>query len=101
MIGRRYWVWVWYGILALGVVGLIVALDWGRKTGWKNLDEIFRAVGTIAVSSGMILLLRRIGGGIGYILFVAALLAFVLAFVLGRRPADEGPRRYDEEDGDE
>lgn len=100
MIGRRYWVWIWYGILVLGVVGLLVALDWGRKTGWKNLDEIFRAIGTIAVSTGMILLLRGIGGGIGYVLFIAALFAFVLAFVLGRRPA-ESARRYDEEDGDE
>jgi hypothetical protein len=100
VIGRRYWIWIWYGILALGVVGLIVALDWARKTGWKNLDEILRAIGTIAVSIGMILLLEQIGGGVAYTLFIAALLAFVLAFVLGRRPEDERPGYRDEEDDD-
>jgi len=98
VIGRRYWIWIWYGILILGVVGLIVAMDWGRKSGWKNPDEILRAVGTIAVSTGMILLLKGIGGGVGYTLFSAALLAFVLAFVLGRRPEDERSAYRDEED---
>ncbi|MEO5825012.1 MAG: hypothetical protein ABIR59_03930 [Gemmatimonadales bacterium] len=88
MIGRRYWIWIWYGILALGVVGLIVAIHWGRQTRWANLDEVLRGVGTIAVSVGMLLLLNGIGGGAGQSLLLGSLIAFILAFALGReRPA--------------
>ncbi|MEZ4587892.1 MAG: hypothetical protein R2909_16060 [Gemmatimonadales bacterium] len=95
IIGLRYWIWIWYGILALGVVGLVTALYWGGRTGWRNLDEILRATGTIAVSMGMVLLLKGLGGGAGEVLLVVALFSFVMAFVLGRkiddrRPPDEG-----------
>lgn len=97
MIGRRYWVWIWYGILVIGIVGLITALYWGRRTEWKNLDEILRAVGTITVSLGMILLLYGTGGGVGQTLLVVALFSFVFAFVLGRRIED---RRSSDHAGD-
>jgi len=82
--GRRYWVWIWWGILALGVVGLVGAIHWGLQTRWKNLDEVLRGIGTIAVSAGMLLLLNSTGGGAGETLMVAAMIAFILAFAIGR-----------------
>ncbi len=82
--GRRYWVWIWWGILALGVVGLAGAIHWGIQTRWKNLDEVLRGIGTIAVSAGMLLLLNNTGGGAGETLMVAAMIAFILAFAIGR-----------------
>lgn len=91
MIGKRYWIWIWYGILALGVVGLLAALQWGRETRWRNLDEILRGVGTIAVSIGMLLLLKGTGGGAGQTLLLAALIAFILAFAIGREPPKSPP----------
>ena len=93
MIGRRYWILIWWGILALGVVGLVGAIHWGLKTKWRNLDEVLRGIGTIAVSVGMILLLNQTGGGAGQTLLLAALIAFILAFALGRekRPPDHRP----------
>lgn len=84
MIGLRWWIMIWYGILALGVVGLVMAINWGRHTRWRNVDEILRGIGTIAVSIGMLLLLYRVQGGAGYTLLLAALIAFVLAFIVGR-----------------
>jgi drug/metabolite transporter (DMT)-like permease len=73
---------------------------WGRRTGWKNLDEVVRAVGTIAVSVGMILLLQGWGGsGIGVVLLILALFCFVLAFVLGRNvDALDATRHRDPDD---
>ncbi len=91
MIGRRYWILIWYGILLLGILGLGAALHWGQRTQWRNLDEIFRAIGTILVSVGMILLLYQVGVPIGQVLLVAALVAFVLAFYLGRHPEPPSP----------
>ncbi|MBM4188093.1 MAG: hypothetical protein FJ206_12385 [Gemmatimonadetes bacterium] len=91
IIGHRYWILIWYGILAIGVLGFLTAAYWGRRTSWKNVDEILRAVGTMAVSIGMLVLLNRGGGGFGEAFLVLALFCFVLAFVLGRRGADNPP----------
>lgn len=98
MIGKRYWIVIWWGILALGVVGLVGAIHWGLKTKWRNLDEVLRGVGTIAVSAGMILLLKQTGGGAGVTLLLASLIAFILAFAIGREkkpppahPPDDSP----------
>ncbi len=98
MIGKRYWIVIWWGILALGVVGLVGAIHWGLKTKWRNLDEVLRGVGTIAVSAGMILLLKQAGGGAGVTLLLASLIAFILAFAIGREkkpppahPPDDSP----------
>ena len=99
--GYRYWVWIWYGILAIGILGLGAALYWGRRTDWKNLDEVLRAVGTISVSLGMLWLIRGLGGGVGETLLIVALFSFVLAFVLGRKIEDRRPpSESDDEDGD-
>lgn len=97
--GRQYWILIWYGILALGLLGLWAGVFWGRRTGWENLDEVLRAIGTIAVSVGMLLLLHDRGGWLGEALLVGSLLSFILALVYGRRqprrrasppPADSG-----------
>ena len=81
----RYWIWIWYGILALGVIGLVPALHWGRRTHWKNLDEVLRGLGTISTSVGMLLLLSQVVVPLAYILLGIALGSFIGAFVWGRR----------------
>ena len=101
MIGRRYWILIWYGILVIGVVGLIVAAYWGRRTRWKNADEVLRAVGTITVSAGMVLLLYGVADGAAQALLVGSLFAFVLAFILGRRQPPLPPDGEHEEDESE
>jgi hypothetical protein len=101
MIGRSYWILIWYGILAIGVMGLVASIYWGRKTRWKNVDEVLRAVGTVTVSLGMVLLLQRVTGGIGQALLVLALFSFVLAFILGRRLEPERTSSDDPDDEDE
>ena len=53
VFGRQYWIWIWYGIFLLGMLGLIASVYWGRRTHFKNREEIFRALGTILVSLGM------------------------------------------------
>lgn len=85
IIGRRWWILIWYGILLLGVVGLLAAINWGRQTKWRNTDEILRGIGTIAVSVAFLMLLKGTGGGgSAQTLLLAALIAFILAFVVGR-----------------
>lgn len=99
MIGLRYWIWIWYAILALGTVGFGTAIYWGRLTKWKNLDEILRAFGTIAVSLGMLVLLQGAARGVGQVLLVLALAAFVLAFALGRGLEKDRPGDGAEDEG--
>ena len=83
--GRRLWNLIWYGILLLGVLGLVASIHWGRRTQWKNIDETIRAIGTVLVSVGMLLLLNGVGGVVGQLLLLAALISFVCAFILGRQ----------------
>ena len=87
--GHTYWVWIWFGILALGVIGLIPAIQWGRQKGWKNQDEIARGIGTILVSTGMLLLLYGVLTVLAVPLFVVSLAGFVFAFIYGRRAEKE------------
>lgn len=93
IVGRRYWIWVWFGILALGVFGLAGAIHWGIQTRWRNLEEVLRGIGTICVSVGMLLLLYHLSWGAAEALLLAALIAFVLAFLAGRerKPPDPPP----------
>ncbi|MBL8989069.1 MAG: hypothetical protein SFV24_14215 [Gemmatimonadales bacterium] len=100
IIGHRWWILIWYGILTIGVVGLLASIYWARQTHWRNLDEILRAIGTVTVSLGMLLFLYDVAGGAAETLLLAALLAFVLAFVVGRRPdtRDRPPPPGDEAD---
>lgn len=89
--GRSFWTWVWAIILGLGSIGFIPAIQWGRGTHWKNIDEILRAVGTIFVALGMLVLLQTQYNPFGYSLLILALLCFVLAFLAGKR-AEERSR---------
>jgi predicted MFS family arabinose efflux permease len=99
--GRRFWNLIWYGILLLGVAGLLPSLYWGRRTHWKNADELLRAIGTITVSVGMLMLLNHWGGTVGQVLMVVALVCFVLAFVLGRKQQLGTTAQDDESSEDE
>lgn len=85
VFGRQYWIWIWYGIFLLGVLGLIASIYWGRRTHFKNLEEISRAIGTILVSLAMVLLLRQMWFPVGQILLIVAIGCFVAAFIQGRR----------------
>ena len=98
IIGKRYWILIWYGILILGVMGFFGALYWGRRTHWRNLDEILRAVGTVFVSAGMLLILYGVGDVAAQILLLFALVGFALAFILGRRPGAPALKRNPAED---
>ena len=93
VIGRHYWILIWYGILTLGAVGLLASIYWGRQTRYRNLDEIFRGIGTICVSVGMILLLRQVFSLLGQFLLLIAFSCFVAAFILGRKT---DPREHHE-----
>lgn len=93
ILGRTYWVWIWVSILCLGLAGFVPAVNWGRYTHWKNLDEILRGGGTILVSIGMILLLQEWVPILGTILLVIALGMFVAAFVLGRKQQGDPPHQ--------
>ncbi len=98
--GRSYWIAIWYGILFLGVLGLWSSLYWGRQTHWKNLDELLRAIGTITVSAGMLLLLNGRVTGLGQLLLLLALICFIVAFVLGRKTPPARTERDPDDDGD-
>jgi len=98
IIGRSYWIIIWYGILLLGVLGIWSSLYWGRQTGWQNFDEVLRATGTVTVSIGMLILLYGVfPQEVGEVLLVIALLSFIGAFVLGRR----APRSASSPDSDD
>lgn len=83
--GRGFWIIIWYGIMLLGLLGLGASIYWARETHWKNLDELLRAIGTIVVSTGMLLLLYGVASVLGQVLLVVALVCFVLAFIFGRK----------------
>ena len=100
VVGRRFWNLIWYGILLLGMLGLVPSLYWGRRTHWKNLDEMIRAIGTITVSIGMLMLLNGVGGALGQLLLVVALVCFVVAFVLGRKNPMIQEEQYDDKGGE-
>jgi len=88
--GRRYWILIWYGFLLVGVAGVIASAYWGRQTRGRNADEILRAIGTIVLSIGMLLLLYGTATLAGQVLIGVALLLFVGAFWAGRA-SDRAP----------
>ena len=99
--GRGFWIVIWYGIMLLGLLGLGASIYWARETNWKNLDELLRAVGTIGVSTGMLLLLYGVATGFGQVLLVVALICFVLAFIFGRKYGTTRNPTRDRDDGPE
>jgi hypothetical protein len=74
----------------LGLMGQWASVYWARRTRWQNLDEVLRAFGTILVSTGMLILLYQpaesVWNTVATVLLVDALLCFVAAFIIGRRP---------------
>ena len=90
MTGRRVGIFIWYGMLLLGLLGLVASIYWARRTHWRNLDEFLRAIGTVLVSLGMIILLRGGGDVIGTSLTLGAVGAFIAAFIVGRHWGDAG-----------
>jgi hypothetical protein len=85
ILGLRFWIFAWYVILLVGAMGLLGAWAWGRRTGWRNRDEIVRGAGTIILSLGMLLLLHGTALGVGAGLVGLATGAFVVAFLLGSK----------------
>jgi Ca2+/Na+ antiporter len=100
IFGRRYWIWIWYGIFLLGLLGLVASIYWGKRTHYRNLEEIFRAIGTILVSLGMVLLLRGVLIILGQAMMVLALACFITAFILGRRAEARGEPVHSHHDED-
>jgi hypothetical protein len=88
--GRRVWIIIWYGMLLLGLLGLVASVYWARRTQWRNLDEFLRAIGTVLVSIGMLILLHGASNVIGTSLMIGAVGAFVAAFVVGRQWGSAG-----------
>ena len=97
--GRNFWIIIWFGIMLLGLLGLGASIYWARETHWKNLDELLRAIGTIVVSTGMILLLYGVATSFGQVLLGVALVCFVLAFIYGRKLSANHPDQADQDDG--
>lgn len=94
--GRRYWILIWYGMLVLGMLGLIASVYWARRTAWRNIDEFLRGVGTILISLGMLVLLYGARQAIGTALLVMAVAAFIAAFIVGRRLGNDEEELHDE-----
>lgn len=91
LAGRRYWILIWYGFLVAGLLGLAAAVYWGRRTSGRNLDEILRALATISIAVGALVILRGGSVAAGGACVALALVLFVVAFRVGRPP--RGPRR--------
>jgi hypothetical protein len=85
VVGRRYWIYIWYAMLLIGILGLGASVYWARRTNWRNLDEFLRALGTVLVSLGMLTLLYGGQDVVGTALMVGAVGAFIAAFVVGRQ----------------
>ena len=85
ILGLRFWIFAWYVILLIGAMGLLGAWAWGRRTGWRNRDEIVRGFGTILLSVGMLFLLHGIALRVGAGLVGLATATFVVAFLQGSR----------------
>ncbi|HEX5004343.1 MAG TPA: hypothetical protein VFV65_03460 [Gemmatimonadales bacterium] len=89
--GRRYWIIIWYGFLLVGLAGVVASAYWGRRTRGGNLDEILRAVATVILSVGMLLLLHGVAVMAGRVLLGAAVALFFGAFWTGRPPRRPPP----------
>jgi hypothetical protein len=98
--GRGFWILVWYGILVLGLIGLWASVLWGRRLKWQNLDEFLRAIGTVQVSIGMLMLLYGVAAQVATGLLGLAFGVFVAAFVAGRN-ISLSHRRHDDVEGEE
>ena len=39
IVGRKYWILIWYGILLLGLMGQWASIYWARRTRWQDEPE--------------------------------------------------------------
>ena len=85
ILGLRFWIFAWYVILLVGAMGLLGAWAWGRRTGWRNRDEVVRGFGTIVLSLGMLLLLNGIAIRLAAGLVGLATGCFIVAFLQGSK----------------
>jgi hypothetical protein len=81
ILGLRFWIFAWYVILLMGALGLLGAWAWGRRTGWRNRDEVVRGFGTILLSIGMLFLLTGTALKLGAGLVGLATVTFIVAFL--------------------
>ena len=72
-------------VLTWGALGLLGAWAWGRRTGWRNRDEVVRGFGTIFLSIGMLFLLNGTALKLGAGLVGLATVTFIVAFLQGSR----------------
>jgi len=91
IVGRRYWILIWYGFLLVGLAGAVASAYWGRRTHGRNLDEILRALATVILSVGMLFLLYGVADLAARVLLGVAIALFLAAFWVGRPPR-RGPR---------
>lgn len=89
--GRRYWILIWYGFLVIGLAGAVASAYWGRRSQVRNLDEVLRAVATVLLSVGMLLLLYEVAVLAGRVLLGVAVALFLGAFWAGRPPRKPPP----------
>lgn len=89
--GRRYWILIWYGFLVIGLAGALASAYWGRRSQVRNLDEVLRAVATVLLSVGMLLLLYEVAVLAGRVLLGVAVALFLGAFWAGRPPRKPPP----------
>lgn len=85
IIGLRFWIFAWYVILLMGVLGLMGAWAWGRCVRWRNRDEVVRGIGTICLSAGMLLLLHGVMPRFGATLVGLATGLFIVAYLQGSK----------------
>ena len=96
ILGLRFWIFAWYVILLVGVLGLMGAWAWGRQVRWRNRDEVVRGIGTIFLSAGMLLLLHGIAPRLGAGVVGLAVGMFIVAYLQGsklKRPGLQLVRR--------
>ena len=94
--GRTLWIVLCYALLALGLVGLLGALFWGPDLRWRNLDELLRGLGTVMVSSGMLVALYGADPVVGQGLLALAMGVFAAAYAVGdpRRRRNRKPLQF-------
>lgn len=83
--GLDFWIVCWYAILALGLIGLAGSLLWAPGLRWRNLDEILRGIGTVAVSLGMLVVLHWGMVALGEALLAGAVGIFAAAYNVSQR----------------
>jgi len=90
--GRTLWIVLCFAMLALGSIGLVGTVLWGRDLRWRNLDELLRGLGTVLVSTGMLTVLYGAEPAVGQGLLLLAVGSFASAYALGDPKRRRGGR---------